>query len=386
MLCRRAIPIRDDSTSSQIVTALVTNFARLRPSSCENVLPSHYLRVREQLVARPRRWLVTGAAGFIGSNIVSSLLDLGQHVVGLDDFSAGYRSNIAEVVNAHPGREHLFVLIEGDIRDRDCCREACADVDYVLHLAALASVPRSIDDPATAHSVNVDGFFNMLLAARGAGVKRFVYASSSAVYGDAPGQPQREEKIGRALSPYAAQKYINECYASTFQLTYGLETVGLRYYNIFGPRQDPDGAYAAVLPRWTAKLIEDERCEIYGDGETTRDFCYVANVVQANVLAAMVDDPAATGQVYNVASAQSVTLNELYTLIADGLATLTRRGDAPKPSYLPFRAGDVRHSSGSIEKAQRVLGYSPSHDVRAGLEEALPWYLSQRCAPEPARV
>lgn len=345
-----------------------------------------YHRVREQLVSTPKRWLVTGAAGFIGSNIVEALLDLGQFVVGLDNFSTGHRSNVDEVLSARPLDAKRFSLVEGDIRDVDCCRQACDGIDFVLHQAALASVPRSIDDPSAAHSVNVDGFFNILLAAKDAGVRRFVYASSSAVYGDSRAQPQREEATGRALSPYAAQKFINECYASAFQLTYGIETVGLRYYNIFGPRQDPDGAYAAVIPRWVANIIDDRGCEIYGDGETTRDFCYVANVVQANILAACANDSTATGQVYNVACSRSVTLNDLYTLIAEGVARLRSRSEAARPSYLAFRAGDIRHSSGSIDKARRLLGYAPSHDVGEGLDEALPWYLSQRGALEPARV
>ena len=348
------------------------------PSSCETVLSPHYRRIREQLAANPKRWLITGVAGFIGSNLLDALLGLGQEVVGLDDFSTGYRSNIEDVLAAQPEAAERFTLVEGDIRKIESCESACSGVDYVLHQAALASVPRSIDDPATAHSVNVDGFFNMLLAAKTAGVRRFVYASSSAVYGDATEQPQTENRTGRPLSPYAAQKAINETYATAFQMAYGLETIGLRYYNIFGPRQDPDGAYAAVIPRWIAKLLRDEHCVIYGDGETTRDFCFVANVVQANVLAATTENPDATCHGYNIACSRSATLNQLFTLITEQLSSLGEGASLATPVHQPFRAGDIRHSSGSIDKARRLLGYAPTHEVRDGLAEALPWYVSQR--------
>lgn len=342
------------------------------------MLSPHYRRIREQLAANPKRWLITGVAGFIGSNLLDTLLGLGQEVVGLDDFSTGYRANIEYVLAGHPEAAERFTLVEGDIRSIERCEAACSGADYVLHQAALASVPRSIDDPAAAHSVNVDGFFNMLLAAKNAGVRRFVYASSSAVYGDATEQPQTEARTGRPLSPYAAQKAINETYASAFQMAYGLGTIGLRYYNIFGPRQDPDGAYAAVIPRWITHLLRDEPCVIYGDGETTRDFCFVENVVQANVLAATTDNPDATGQAYNVACSRSVTLNQLFALITEQLASMGDAGSPARPVYEPFRAGDIRHSSGSIDRARRLLGYAPSHEVRDGLAEALPWYLSQR--------
>ena len=347
------------------------------PSSCETVLSSYYQRIREQLVANPKRWLITGVAGFIGSNLLEALLALGQEVVGLDDFSTGYRSNIDDALAAQPEAADRFTLVGGDIRSARSCEAACRNVDYVLHHAALASVPRSIDDPASAHSVNVDGFFNMLLAARDGGVRRFVYASSSAVYGDAVEQPQTERRTGRPLSPYAAQKAINESYAHAFQLSYGLECIGLRYYNIFGPRQDPDGAYAAVIPRWIANLLSEEPCAIFGDGETTRDFCYVANVVQANILAATSENADATGQAYNIACASSVTLNQLFALITERLAALGERGAGASPQYRPFRPGDIRHSRGSIDRARRLLGYAPTHDAGDGLAEALPWYLSR---------
>lgn len=353
----------------------------LHSPSSETVLSPHYRRIREELAANPKRWLITGVAGFIGSNLLDALLDLGQEVVGLDDFSTGYRSNIEDVLAARPEGAQRFTLVEGDIRNAATCEAACRDVDYVLHQAALASVPRSIDDPATAHSVNVDGFFNILLAARKAKVRRLVYASSSAVYGDAVQQPQAENRTGRPLSPYAANKAIDEVYANAFQMAYGLQTIGLRYYNIFGPRQDPDGAYAAVIPRWIANLLRDEPCVIYGDGETTRDFCFVANVVQANVLAATTDNPEATGQTYNVACARSVTLNQLFTIITEQLFSLGEAASLASAVYRPFRAGDIRHSSASIDRARRLLGYAPSYEVRDGLAEALPWYLSRHREP-----
>lgn len=351
------------------------------------MISSHYRRIREQLAAHPRRWLVTGVAGFIGSNLLEDLLGLGQHVVGLDNFSTGYRSNIDDVLAGQPTHADRFSFIEGDIRDLDICRRACDGVDYVLHHAALASVPKSVEDPLLAHAVNVDGFVNMLVAAKDAGVARFVYASSSAVYGDSPTQPQVEHEIGRPLSPYAANKAINETYASAFQMTYGIETIGLRYYNIFGPRQDPDGAYAAVIPRWISNLLDGKPCAIFGDGETTRDFCYVANVVQANLLAAAAVAGGAAPEVFNIASSHSVTLNELFALIKEQLPYSTADVSVAAPVYQPFRHGDVRHSSGSIEKARRTLGFAPSHAVRDGLNEALPWYLAQCAAPaasEPA--
>ena len=350
------------------------------PSSCETVLSPHYRRICEQLAANPKRWLITGVAGFIGSNLLDALLGLGQEVVGLDDFSTGHRANLDDVLAARPDAAARFSLIEGDIRDAGSCQLACRGADYVLHQAALASVPRSIDDPSAAHGVNVDGFFNMLLAAKDAGVKRFVYASSSAVYGDAVEQPQVEHRTGRPLSPYAANKAINELYATSFQMTYGLETVGLRYYNIFGPRQDPNGAYAAVIPRWIDSLLNDEPCTIFGDGETTRDFCYVANVVQANVLAATTAGADATAQAYNIACSHSITLNELFALITKQLSDFGEDAALARPAYRPFRPGDIRHSSGSIDKARRLLGYTPSYEVREGLAEALPWYLAQRSA------
>lgn len=333
-------------------------------------------RLARVLPAEPRTWLVTGAAGFIGSNLVEELLALGQVVVGLDNFSTGHRSNLDEVLNAHPERAPRFTMIEGDIRDLDACRVACQGVDYMLHHAALGSVPWSVADPLTTNAVNVTGFVNLLVAAKDAGVSRVVYASSSAVYGDDAAQPQVEARIGQPLSPYAASKAADETYALSFQRSYGLESIGLRYFNVFGRRQDPSGAYAAVIPRWITSLLRGEPCTIFGDGETTRDFCYVANVVQANILAATTD-ARATAQIYNVACGESVTLNELFEMLRDHLLAEGADVSYARPRYGEFRTGDVRFSCASIEKARRMLGYSPSHPVDAGLGEARAWYVRQ---------
>lgn len=329
-------------------------------------------------------WLVTGVAGFIGSNLLQELLALGQTVIGLDDFSTGHRTNLDEVLAGPLEQTAHFRMIEGDIRDLNTCRTACEGVDYVLHHAALGSVPWSMDDPLRTNAVNVDGFINMLVAAKDAGVKRFVYASSSAVYGDTPEYPQLEARLGRPLSPYAASKSINETYALAFQMSYGLQSIGLRYFNVFGRRQDPAGAYAAVIPRWIATLLRDERCRIFGDGETTRDFCYIANVVQANVLAATTECAEATGNAYNIACAESVTLNQLFYMMRDRLVLEDRRFAAAVPQYDPFRQGDIRYSCASIEKARRMLSFSPTHDVARGLAEALDWYVAkERAASTP---
>ena len=334
------------------------------------------------LRARPRRWLVTGSAGFIGSHLVEGLLKLDQNVVGLDNFATGYTRNLDEVkaaVGTDAWRRHRF--IEGDIADAKACRDACAGVDVVLHEAALGSVPRSLEDPLVTHAANATGFLNMLVAARDANVKRFVYAASSSTYGDHPGLPKVEDQIGRPLSPYAVTKYLNELYADVFDRAYGTPTIGLRYFNVFGPRQDPEGAYAAVIPRWAAAMLAGRPITIYGDGETTRDFCYIANVVQANLLAATTSDAAAIGQVYNVAAGGRMSLNELYAILRD--LTLRRHPDAriPPPIYADFRAGDVRHSQADVSKAQRLLGYTPTFDARAGLAESLPWYEVHGVAP-----
>ena len=349
-------------------------------------MTSSYERLKTDLAAAPKTWLVTGCAGFIGSNILEQLLALGQQAVGLDNFSTGKRRNLEEV-RRQVGTEAWgrFRLLEGDIRDLDTCREACTGADFVLHQAALGSVPRSIDDPITSNASNVTGFLNMLVAARDAGVRRFVYAASSSTYGDHPGLPKVEDTIGRPLSPYAVTKYVNELYADVFARCYGLESIGLRYFNVFGPRQDPDGAYAAVIPRWIASLLRDEPVYINGTGQTSRDFCYVRNAVQANLLAAAIEDPAAVNQVYNVAVNARTNLIELFTLLRDGLAanrpSLKERG----PVFQDFRPGDVLHSQADIAKAIRQLGYQPTHTLASGLDDALGWYERDLNGPETSR-
>ncbi|HWD19984.1 MAG TPA: SDR family oxidoreductase [Verrucomicrobiae bacterium] len=321
-------------------------------------------------MSAPETWLVTGAAGFIGSHLVEALLHAGHTVRGLDNFTAGKPANLA------PFRSRrAFTFVEGDIRDGAICRQAAAGVSVVLHQAALGSVPRSLEDPATTHDVNVTGFVNMLLAARDAGVRRFVYASSSAVYGDAADSPKTEARLGHPLSPYAATKLANEIYAGTFARCYGLETIGLRYFNVFGPRQDPAGAYAAVIPAWISALLRGQPVQINGDGETSRDFCYVANVVQANLAAGAVRAPEAVNQIYNVAVGAPTSLNELYALLREKLTPRFPRLAAAPPVHGPFRAADVRHSLADISKARRLLGYEPSHTLAQGLDAALNWYI-----------
>ncbi|MGE5100034.1 MAG: SDR family oxidoreductase [Deltaproteobacteria bacterium] len=330
---------------------------------------------REELRASPRRWLVTGSAGFIGSHLVETLLGLGQDVVGLDNFATGFRRNLDQVrasVGANAWARHRF--IEDDIVDPDVCRRACEGVDIVLHQAALGSVPRSIAEPLRTHAANATGFLNLLVAARDAGVGRFVYASSSSVYGDHPALPKVEEVTGRLLSPYAATKYVDELYADVFGRCYGMETVGLRYFNVFGPRQDPEGAYAAVIPRFVAAMLRGEPVTIFGDGETTRDFSYVANAVQANLLAATTRNAEALGQAYNVAVGERMSLNELHAVLGDLIARRHPGLKIAPARHAEFRAGDIRHSEADIGKARRLLGYRPECDVRTGLAHALPWY------------
>ena len=330
----------------------------------------------QELLARDRAtWLVTGAAGFIGSNLVEALLRGGQKVVGLDNFATGHQRNLDELQRLLPSEySSNFRMVEGDIRDQATCQTVVEGVDYVLHQAALGSVPRSIDDPLTSHNANVTGFLNMLDAARQANVKRFAYAASSSTYGDSAELPKREERIGEPLSPYAVTKLVNELYAAVYARTYGFKATGLRYFNVFGPRQDPNGAYAAVIPKWVAAMIGDETVTINGDGLTTRDFCYVANAVQANIRAALAPDEA-QGEVYNVAVGGRTSLLDLFGMIREGLSEHQihyRR----EPVMGPFRRGDVRDSQASIEKAERLLGYQPTHDVSGGLADALPWYLN----------
>ncbi|MBN3848525.1 SDR family oxidoreductase [Paraburkholderia sp. Ac-20342] len=320
-------------------------------------------------------WLVTGAAGFIGSNLVETLLLLGQDVRGLDIFATGHWHNLHEVKKrVGEAAWSRFAFHEADIRDADSCAKAVAGVDYVLHQAALGSVPRSVKDPKTTNDVNVSGFLSMLDAARQAGVRRFVYAASSSTYGDEPNLPKREERIGNPLSPYAVTKLVNELYASVYSRTYGFHSIGLRYFNVFGPRQDPDSAYGAVIPKWIAAMLAGDDVQINGDGETSRDFCYVGNVVQANLRAALKEDLAAS-DVYNVAVGGRTTLNDLFSIIQAGLATHGVHY-AKQPVYQSFRAGDVHHSQADIAKAVRELGFSGLFDLRRGMTEALSWYLA----------
>ncbi len=337
---------------------------------------AHITTVSSALQATPRIWLVTGAAGFIGSHLVANLLKLGQRVVGVDNFSTGSKANLEAVATDRSG----FHFMEGDINDTDLMRRACKDVDVVLHQAALGSVPRSLKDPIATHRANVDGFIVTLNAARDAGVKRFVYASSSSVYGDAPELPKVESRVGRPLSPYAATKAIDELYADVFARCFGMSCIGLRYFNVFGPRQDPHGPYAAVIPTWVSRLVQGHRCHIFGDGETSRDFCYVDNAVQANLLAGVADEHAA-GQSYNVACGARTNLRTLHALIRQQLVARehddARRGQLAslEPIFEAARDGDVRHSLADITLARRNLGYEPTHDVVAGIQASLGWYL-----------
>ncbi|WP_179997143.1 NAD-dependent epimerase/dehydratase family protein [Acinetobacter sp. YH16050] len=336
---------------------------------------SQYQTVCDQLKQSPKIWLVTGVAGFIGSNLLETLLKLDQTVVGLDNFATGHQHNLDEVQSLVSAAQWAkFTFYEGDIRNLEDCQKACAGVDYVLHEAALGSVPRSIADPITTNATNISGFLNMLTAARDAKVSSFTYAASSSTYGDHPALPKVEENIGKPLSPYAVTKYVNELYADVFAKTYGFKAVGLRYFNVFGQRQDPNGAYAAVIPKWTAAMIAGDDVFINGDGETSRDFCFIDNTVQANILAATTADDAAKNQVYNVAVGDRTTLNDLYRAIQ---AALVENGvNYTKDAvYRDFRAGDVRHSQASIAKIEKALGYAPEFRINAGIQLAMRWYV-----------
>jgi len=334
-----------------------------------------YEEILVLLNKKPGKWLVTGVAGFIGSNLLETLLKNNQQVVGLDNFSTGHPHNLDHVRDSvHPNQWNNFTFIEGDIRDLNTCRKASESVAFILHQAALGSVPRSIADPINTNENNISGFLNMLVASRDAGVKRFVYAASSSTYGDHPGLPKVEDNIGNPLSPYAVTKLVNELYAQVFARTYGFKTIGLRYFNVFGQRQDPNGAYAAVIPKWVEAMITNKPVYINGDGETSRDFCFIDNTVQVNILAAVAGDEAAN-QVYNVAVGDRTTLNDLFELIRAGLENEFPHLKNFKPNYQDFRAGDVRHSLADISKAKNLLGYYPSHRIGAGIEEALKWYV-----------
>ena len=334
-----------------------------------------YDQVKDALRANPRRWLVTGVAGFIGSSLLEALLELDQPVVGLDNFETGHRRNLDEVRAAvGPVRFGRFRLVEGNVASREACERATAEVDVILHQAALGSVPRSIEQPLETNAANLTGQLMLLEVARRTGIRRFVYASSSSVYGDSPTLPKVESELGQPLSPYAVTKLGDELYAGVYGALHGMGTIGLRYFNVFGPRQDPEGAYAAVIPKWVAAMIRGDAVRINGTGETSRDFCHVANVVQANLLAATVESKPALNQAYNVAAGRRTTLLELFALLRDGLAPRHPRLAALEPEHGPFRPGDVLHSLADIDKARRLLGYEPTHTIERGLAESLAWY------------
>jgi UDP-N-acetylglucosamine 4-epimerase len=355
---------------------------------------TRYEQLLKELPLQPQTWLITGVAGFIGSNLLEALLKLDQRVVGLDNFATGYQHNLDEVQSlVSPQQWANFHFIQGDIRELADCQRACAGVDYVLHQAALGSVPRSLADPITTNSANITGFLNMLVAARDAQVKSFTYAASSSTYGDHPALPKVEDHIGKPLSPYAVTKYVNELYADVFSKSYGFHTIGLRYFNVFGPRQNPNGAYAAVIPKWVSLLLKCETIFINGDGETSRDFTFIQNAIQANLLAATVNTPTtviaseakqstsihhpALNQVYNMAVGDRTTLNQLFGLIRDNLVP---HGVSPtvEPEYRDFRAGDVRHSLADVSKAHRLLGYESTHRIAEGIELATRWYVDHQ--------
>lgn len=332
--------------------------------------------IETNLKTQCHSWLITGVAGFIGSNLLQTLLANGQTVIGLDNFSTGNKTNIEDALKELPDELRLnFTFIEGDICDPEICKAACRQSEIVLHQAALGSVPRSIKDPIATNETNITGFLNMLVAAKEQGVKRFVYAASSSTYGDHQDLPKKEDRIGNPLSPYAVTKYVNELYAKVFADIYGIETVGLRYFNVFGQRQDPNGDYAAVIPRWIQSILQGDAVNIYGDGQTSRDFCFVGNAVQANLCAALTKKTEAINQVYNIAVGEKTTLNELYQLILNEIKI--HKMITPKnPIYQDFRGGDVRHSLADISKAKKLLDYCPAHTIRSGLRVSIPWYIA----------
>jgi UDP-N-acetylglucosamine 4-epimerase len=338
---------------------------------------SAYDDLLKRLKIEPYTWLITGVSGFIGSNLLEVLLKLDQRVVGLDNFSTGYQNNLDEVQSLVSEKQwNRFNFIKGDIRNLEDCQLACKGVEFVLHQAALGSVPRSVADPINTNSVNISGFLNMLVASRDENVKRFIYAASSSTYGDHPDLPKVEDKIGKPLSPYAVTKVVNELYAEVFAKTYGLENIGLRYFNVFGPRQDPNGVYAAVIPKWAASMINEESIYINGDGETSRDFCHVSNTIQANLLAATTKNPGAINQIYNVAVGDRTTLNILFNALK---SSLEKNGInyLEGPIYQGFRAGDIRHSQANIAKAMQLLGYEPEQRIQSGIDHVIPWYVKK---------
>jgi UDP-N-acetylglucosamine 4-epimerase len=337
-----------------------------------------YERLKARLPNEPHTWLVTGVAGFIGSNLLETLLLLDQRVVGLDNFATGYQRNLDEVRSlVTPEQWGRFDFIEGDIRNLDDCRRACEGVEYVLHQAALGSVPRSLANPIATNETNIGGFLNMLVAARDAKVASFTYAASSSTYGDHPALPKVEDVIGKPLSPYAVTKYVNELYAEVFARCYDFKTIGLRYFNVFGPRQNPNGAYAAVIPKWISSLLDGAPVYINGDGESSRDFCFIENALQANLLAATSESQKSKNQIYNVAVGDRTTLNTLFFLIKNNLIK-NGVSISSEPVYRDFREGDVRHSQATIEKAKELLGYEPLFSISRGIEKALPWYIANR--------
>jgi len=335
-----------------------------------------YKEIQNQLKSQPKTWLITGAAGFIGSHLLEALLKMNQSVVGLDSFSTGYEANLENVKSVVSHEQwSRFHFIKGDIRSMEECQKATKGVEIVLHHAALGSVPHSIEDPILANQNNVDGFLNVLVAARDSKVKSFVYAASSATYGDNNDLPKTEDKIGRSLSPYAVTKLVNELYADVFSKNYGFDCIGLRYFNVFGRRQDPDGAYAAVIPKWIDSMVKGDKVFINGDGETSRDFCFVDNAVQANILAATTQDKSAKNQVYNIAVGEQTTLNQLFKIISKSVEE-HKKIKVGEPAYRDFRSGDIRHSVADIGKAKKYLGYEPSHRLIDGIKESMAWYLA----------
>lgn len=338
---------------------------------------NRYEEVKLELKKAPKTWLVTGAAGFIGSNLVETLLLLGQKVIALDNFVTGHRYNLEQIKDAVSAEQwENLTFVEGDICNSAICHSVSKDVDVILHQAALGSVPRSIDNPVVSHDSNLTGFLNLLDAAKNNEVKRFVYASSSSVYGDSKELPKVEDNTGNLLSPYAVTKYANELYAGVFHKCYAMETIGLRYFNVFGKRQDPNGAYAAVMPKWIAQMLHEEPVYINGDGETSRDFTYIENVIQANILAGTTENEEAFGEAFNTAIGGRETLNNLYAAIAQGLKENLPGLEIKEPIYRDFRAGDIRHSNANIDKMKRILGYEPTHSLEEGLKASIAWYIN----------